>query len=123
MSHIGELDRAISKHAQWKMRLRNAIDTGTSEWSPETVASDKNCDFGKWLHSLSEEEKQSKIWANIQKLHADFHVIAAGILRLALEGKHEEAMVALTSRGGAFSEASVKLINMMANWKKIISGG
>lgn len=120
MSEIGELDRAISKHAQWKIRLRTAIDTGQSEWTPEAVQSDRNCDFGKWLHALSEEEKRSELWGKVAKLHANFHMVAAKILRLALDGRQDEANSLLTAKGGEFADSSVKLINAMADWKKIL---
>ena len=120
MSNVNELDKAISAHARWKIRLREAIDTGKSEWSPEKVRQDNLCDFGKWLYSLSDSEKASGYWKQVQKLHAEFHIVAAKVLQLALEGHKNEAEATMDTSGSEFKLASSKLINMMTEWKKII---
>ena len=118
VSNVAELDKAISAHAKWKIRLREAIDTGHSEWRPETVRLDNICDFGKWLHALPDSEKTSAYWKRVQKLHAEFHVVAAKVLRLALEGRKREAEAAMETSGSEFKVASSKLINTMSEWKK-----
>jgi hypothetical protein len=118
MSNVRELDKAISAHAKWKIRLREAIDTGKSEWSSDNVRLDNLCDFGKWLYSLPEAEKSPGHWQKIQKLHAEFHIVAAKVLQLALEGRRAEANAAMETSGSEFKLASSKLINTMSEWKK-----
>ena len=43
---------AIAAHAKWKFYLRQAIDTGTSEWTVAEVRPDDGCEFGTWLLAL-----------------------------------------------------------------------
>jgi Chemoreceptor zinc-binding domain len=114
MSSLSEIDRAISKHAMWKMHLRTAIDTGKSESTPDRVGSDNLCDFGTWLHALPDEERNSAEWIKVQTLHAEFHGLAAKVLKMALDGNREEANAALAS---GFKTASAKLTNAMVDWK------
>lgn len=114
MSTRSELDRAISKHAMWKMHLRAAIDTWKSESTPDRVDSDNLCDFGTWLYSLPDEERDSVEWIKVQTLHAEFHNLAAKVLKLALDGNMDEANAAMAS---VFKTASAKLTNAMVDWK------
>lgn len=83
-----EIGKAITAHGQWKQKLRSAIDTGTSESTPERVRKDNNCSFGKWLHDrIDENDKSSPHYLEAVKLHAKFHVEAASVLKLALAGR------------------------------------
>jgi hypothetical protein len=112
-----EIDKAISKHALWKMHLRTAIDTGKSDWNPETVRQDDLCNFGKWLYALSDSEKASPDWISVRARHTNFHSIAAKVLQLALTGQKEAAEEALTGNRSEFKQASAKLTNAMVGWK------
>jgi hypothetical protein len=121
MFNLRQLDKAISAHAMWKIRLREAIDTGKSEWSPDKVRLDNLCDFGKWLYSLPDSEKGSGNWIQVQKLHAEFHIVAAKVLQWALEGRKTEAEAAMNTSGSEFKVASALLINTMSEWKKFFA--
>jgi hypothetical protein len=112
-----EVDNAITAHGMWKRRLRMVIETGKSEWSPEGVRPDNLCAFGKWLHALPSLTKSSPEWKEIQALHADFHVEAARVLQLALDGKRAEADAALGA-GSRFGSISSNLVGALMNWKK-----
>ena len=45
-----QITKAIAAHAKWKRRLRDAIETGTSDIDTSTAGRDNVCEFGKWLH-------------------------------------------------------------------------
>ncbi len=47
-----EITKAIGMHGIWKLRLKQAIDLGSSEFSVEHISPDNECAFGKWLYSL-----------------------------------------------------------------------
>jgi len=47
MAIAEEITKAIGAHGMWKQRLRQAIDTGKSEFTVERVRPDNLCDFGK----------------------------------------------------------------------------
>ena len=47
MNDTEHLNRAIAAHAQWKYRLKQAITSGKSEWTAESVRPDNLCEFGR----------------------------------------------------------------------------
>ncbi|MCM8813413.1 MAG: CZB domain-containing protein [Candidatus Omnitrophica bacterium] len=91
-----KVDAAIRAHLQWFVRLRMAVDEGSSEFNPLVVQTDNKCEFGRWLYSeFPAQQKSLPLCAEIKDLHAQFHTEAAKILRLALNNKKEEALKAL----------------------------
>ncbi len=110
------LVNAIAAHGRWKSRLRQAIDTGQSEWKAESVRSDNLCEFGVWLFSVPAAEKASERWTRIRDLHAEFHKEAARILTLALAGRKSEAEAAM-ALGSQFSKISADLTLALAQWR------
>lgn len=112
-----EIGKAIAAHGQWKVKLRDAIDTGVCESTPDRVKQDCNCSFGKWLHHrLDINAKGSEYYNEVVKLHADFHEQAGAILELALNGQKDEANE-LMKMGGEFLSCSAKLTREMKSWQ------
>jgi len=117
MSVHDEIDKAISAHGMWKQKLRTAIESGESESTPEKVSSDKNCSFGKWLHErIDPSAKESSYYGEIVQLHAEFHVAAGEILRLALLGDQEKANQ-LMGLSEDFAQKSGYLTKKMQEWQ------
>jgi hypothetical protein len=116
MLHTEEIINAIGAHGNWKQRLRRAIETGNNDFTVEKIKVDNQCDFGKWLHSLSSDEKKSSHWLKIQQLHAKFHIEAARLLELAAQGKQKEAEDAMAI-GNDFTRISCELTMAMVKWK------
>lgn len=114
-----EITAAINAHGQWKERLREAIDTGKSEFNYENVAPDNNCAFGKWLYSLDASDKESALFQEIKQLHASFHETAANVLKLAVSGQTEEAKK-LMSDNSVYMNTSSSLILALGRWKRSI---
>ncbi len=121
MSIQNEIKNAIAAHSLWKSRLRAAITSGTSEFSPEKVRADNNCDFGKWLYGMPKQgqAKVASMAETVRKQHAEFHKVAADVLRLALSGKKDEA-AKLIAPGSQFADLSVDLTKSMMEWQKIV---
>lgn len=117
MAKSDEIQKAIGAHGMWKVRLRSAINTGTSEWTVPQVKVDNQCEFGKWLHSLPDHEKKSGKWGEIREMHARFHEEAAKILDCALTGKKEAASKGLEV-SSEFSKLSSSLTGAMMSWLK-----
>ena len=61
MSTKDAIIAGIGAHGMWKQRLIDAIRTGESQWTPEIVCQDDQCDFGKWLYSCGAHEKASSL--------------------------------------------------------------
>ncbi len=114
---VEAIDKAIGAHGTWKNRLKAAIDTGQSDLTPDVVATDNQCAFGKWLHSLPADVQHSAKCQDVKKLHACFHREAAGVLDLALGGEKEKAMECVAFDGG-FTKASAQLTQAMLEWKR-----
>ena len=112
-----QIDSAIGAHGMWKARIRGAIDAGKSDFKPEVVRTDCNCDFGKWLYGdIAPELKNSPAYKSIIKAHAEFHVEAGRILQLALSGKKADAEKEMAG-SGKFITLSTQLTAAMMAWK------
>jgi hypothetical protein len=121
MSELHPIDRAIAAHAKWKSHLRQAIDTGMSEWTVERVRPDVLCEFGSWLHNLPISERMTEHFRVVRDLHAKFHQEAADVLDLALSGSRDKATAAMAI-GSPFATVSSKLTAAMTAWKKALPG-
>jgi methyl-accepting chemotaxis protein len=111
------LDHAIAAHSKWKFRLRDAIQSGQSEWTVETVRKDDQCAFGQWLKTMPLADRMSHEWKEARELHTQFHQAAADVLALALSGQRGPATAAMAP-GGAFSHVSSQLVTQLTHWKK-----
>jgi hypothetical protein len=111
-----QIDAALSAHAQWRNRLNEAIEKGTSEFQVDTVKVDNACQFGKWLYGLPPSDQNSEEAKKIKELHAAFHKVAAETLSMALSGKKEEANKSM-QLGGNYNRASGKLVLALTDWK------
>jgi hypothetical protein len=121
MHEFAEIDRAIRSHSRWKLSLRTVVKRGVGAMSLENAQSDMLCDFGRWLYSLSDEERKSAHWREVQRLHKDFHLAAARIFHLVLEGREKEAEDFLNAKDGDFYRFSYELTKAMRLWKMTLS--
>jgi len=120
MSTQDEINAAIAAHGTWKIGLKAAIETGSSEFSPSIVAQDNRCDFGKWLHGTATTAlRGSTHYTKCVELHRQFHTIAAKVLTLALGGKKDEALGSMSVKGD-YALASAALTKAMMDWKSAI---
>jgi len=113
-----EIREAVAAHEQWKKRLISAIDDGACDSDPCDLERDDSCPFGAWLHNgIASYLKISATYAVVMRTHADFHREAARVLRLALEGKRDEALRQLGA-GSFFSRSSDKLASLLMLWNQ-----
>ncbi len=122
MSMKDEIAAAIAAHGQWKVRLKDAISTGSIGVSIDTIRVDNQCAFGKWFYgpTISAEIKSSSHYKNIKELHAQFHKVAASVAELAIAGKKDEAEKAL-SVTSEFAGISSTLTKAMMDWKNAVN--
>jgi hypothetical protein len=117
MTKLNIFEQAVFAHAQWKRRLRLAIETGKSEWSVDEVRANNRCEFGGWLERLPAAQKMSDRYTSLRALHTDFHQAASEVLELALAGRKKEAEAAMQS-GSRFIDVSTKLVLTLTRWSK-----
>ena len=120
--YIRQIDAAITAHDEWKARLLAAIESGSSEFQPETVRADHLCEFGKWFDSLGKESRGSLHVERVGALHAQFHEAAARVLDLALTGHRAQALTSL-GFGSDYTRASVLLVDEMQLWRAELQRG
>ena len=90
-----DLDHAIEKHAEWKMRLRAAIMRHETV-DLATVAADDRCELGKWLHG-----EGRRLFGSLGGFlpcvarHAEFHAQAGKIAQAINAGRYAEAELML----------------------------
>ena len=120
MSIQDEIKSAVTAHAAWKAGLHDAIESGNSGLSVNTIGLDDQCDFGKWLHgtSITQAIRDTQEYLAAKEAHAAFHCMAAKVAELALAGNKAEANK-LMGMGGEFSKASIKLTQAMMALGKI----
>jgi hypothetical protein len=121
MIESGQIDHAIAAHARWKYRLFDAVKTGESEWTVEQIRSYTDCEFGRWLATLSPSERQSEQCKTVVDLHREFHTAASEVLGLALR-KETEAAQAAIALNSPFSIVSANLTAAMSAWKESLGG-
>ncbi|WP_300296528.1 CZB domain-containing protein, partial [Ferrovibrio sp.] len=114
------IDKAVSAHAQWKNRLRTAVETRQSDITPDHACKDNLCQFGKWLYGdalgISRAEKGADYEA-IRRMHAEFHVQAAETLKKALAGDRAGFQVD-TAPTGKFHIISTELTQALLLWHR-----
>ena len=86
-----DLNQAIGKHAEWKMKFRSAI-TKQESMDAETISKDNCCELGKWLHGEA-RTTLGKFASHAECIsrHAAFHVEAGKVARAINARKYAEA--------------------------------
>lgn len=120
MADKQEIDKGVGAHGLWKMRLRNAVDSGNLEVGVDTLRQDNQCRFGKWLYgpTLTAVDKHSPHFTTVKTLHGRFHEAAARVAELVLAGKKAEATNALEDPNSDFCQVSTQLTSAMMAWKR-----
>ena len=92
-----DLDNAIAKHAEWKIKFRHAISK-KEPVDAATLSKDNSCELGQWLHGDARMKfgTLASHSACIAK-HAAFHVEAAKVAALINARKYQEAQEMLDS--------------------------
>lgn len=100
-----DLDKALEKHSEWKVKLRTAISK-REEMDAATISRDDCCDFGKWLHhGVKSHLAHEPSYADCVARHAAFHIEAGRIANMINAKKFREAET-LLGNGSAFVAAS-----------------
>ncbi len=99
------LDTAIQKHMEWKVKFRTAI-TKQEQMDSLTIGKDNCCELGKWLHGEGKTQCGSlKSYEPTLTRHAAFHV-EAGKIATAINAKKFTEAETMLSNSSAFSTIS-----------------
>lgn len=102
-------DDAMAAHLVWKLRLKRMIDSETGEGlDAAAICKDDLCEFGKWIYGAGAKHKDSAIYEDVVRKHAEFHVCAADVVKHVKAGDRAGARAGLE---GPFEAASRQLIS------------
>jgi methyl-accepting chemotaxis protein len=110
-----DLNKAIEKHADWKLKFRSAISK-QEKMDDVTISKDDCCELGMWLHGES-KEKFSQLQAHVDCItkHAVFHIEAGKVAKAINAGKYAEAEAMLgagTNYANASSTVGVAILKL-----------
>ncbi|MGN7610540.1 methyl-accepting chemotaxis protein [Magnetococcales bacterium HHB-1] len=78
-------------HLKWLGRLENVI-RGRSELTPDQVASDRECDFGRWYYGEGNKQfGDATYYKEVGMTHANVHNLAREIVDLVSQGHVAQA--------------------------------
>jgi signal transduction histidine kinase len=85
------LDYVIKTHLEFKDNLKNYILNPNNSIDKNIIASDKHCEFGKWIVKHEQTYSHLEGWNKTIILHRKFHDLSAEVLQL-LDKKNVEKM-------------------------------
>ncbi len=122
MDKIAQIEEALGKHALWMSKLRQAVLDAPRGIDLEAIGADDRCDFGRWLYgaSWSSDERASRFYQEVRRVHADFHRVAAEVVELAVSGRTTEAFGVLY---GEYVTTSGRLAIALRAWQEDLRQG
>jgi methyl-accepting chemotaxis protein len=116
-SAIMDLNQAIDRHAQWKVKFRVAI-SGRETMDAETITKDNCCELGKWLHGDA-KSKYGHLPSHSECIarHAAFH-IEAGKVAKAINAKKFAEAEAMIDMNTPYADASRDVAGAILKLKK-----
>ena len=123
MATTDVIEQAITGHGAWRTILLHAMETGTSSIDIARAKRDDRCELGKWLYREADAaDRRSPSYARVRELHQAFHVKAAQVLDLALQGRKAEAEAAMAMRS-PYASASAALTAALKAWREGVGVG
>ncbi|TRW92777.1 methyl-accepting chemotaxis protein [Candidatus Methylobacter oryzae] len=100
-----ELDNALHKHAEWKVKFRTALEHH-DKMDVATISKDNCCHFGQWLHGHAKSRLgHLDSFSDCMSHHAAFHIEAGKVAQAINEDRRHEVN-AMLNPGSAFTEKS-----------------
>jgi len=89
-----DVDSIIDGHRQWKVKLRDAIDTG-DKVDVATLSRDDCCGLGKWIYGDGQRLRERVSFTTLVSKHANFHQVAGQVGQLINDSRYGQAEDAL----------------------------
>lgn len=100
-----DLNQAIQKHAEWKLKFRSAMSKQET-LDAGAIEKDNCCELGKWLHGEARTQFGGlKSYGSCVTRHAAFHKEAAKVAR-AINAKRFNEAEAMLGNGSTYSSCS-----------------
>lgn len=104
---------AMAAHVNWKVRLQKYIDGKSDEvLDPMMVCRDDQCTLGKWIHGPATARFHAdKSFHALRSDHAQFHYVAANVVRYMQEKDPAGAEALLKGEYARVSHRVIKMLN------------
>ena len=110
-------DQAVNAHSAWKTKLRDYIAKHDGSLSAAAVATDNQCDLGKWIYGEGKAYERFPEYAKLKSEHAKFHKVVADVVQDVNAGKHIDEKAAM-GPGSQFASLSSEVVLTIMNMKK-----
>jgi hypothetical protein len=111
-----QIQKAITAHGVFKVRLGQIVETGSTEMTPAVAASANQCQLGQWLeNSVEPAARADPNYQAVTDIHARFHQAAGEVMAHSVARKRTEALAAM-EMGSTFKQMSAKLVIALTAW-------
>ncbi len=109
-------EEAIRAHERWKAMLTTYLKNPDGAIDAGQLEADDKCELGQWIHGEGAKHFALPEYAALRTVHADFHRVAAKVVRSANLAPiaNADAMLRPTSDYGAASASVVDSIKALA---------
>jgi len=114
--HGLNMKEVMDAHVAWTKRLEDVL-SGVSHEQLDlaTVASDCECSLGQWLYGPAKKlVGHTSEYDELLKVHADFHLNAAEVLKNFLQGKQQSAESNLRKLRSQSSMVQLSLVRLFS---------
>ncbi|MCX6154548.1 MAG: CZB domain-containing protein [Candidatus Kapabacteria bacterium] len=117
-----DLTNAIEVHLRWKKNLVDFIKNNKLEnLDPQIITEDNQCELGIWIYSQGSFEYSGvPVFEELKANHAHFHICAANVVKLKINGEDELAESMVTNYGTEYALATSKTINSITKLEHYI---
>jgi len=112
-----DVDSIIDGHRQWKVKLREAIDTG-DKVDVATLLRDDCCGLGKWIYGDGQRLRERASFVALVNNHAHFHQVAGQVGQLINDGCYAQAEDALAPNT-PFTAATNDVVMVLSAAKRL----
>ena len=120
MDSVANTEEALGAHPRWMSQLREVVLEAHPGVDVESIRAADQCELGKWLHGPAwyADDQQSDDYQEVNRLHAEFHELAAQVVELAASGKKNEAYALFY---GEYVTMSGRLALVLRAWQDRLS--
>ena len=113
-----DVDGIIDAHRQWKVRLRDAIES-RAKVDSVTLSRDDCCALGKWIYGEGSQRLGGRAsFSELIERHKRFHAVAGSVGEQINQRRYREAEDALAP-GTPFAEATSAVVLVLSSAKRM----
>ena len=112
-----DVNAFIAAHRQWKLTLREAVETG-DKVDVAALSCDDRCALGKWIYGDGQRLRERVSFTDLTGRHAHFHQVAGQVGQLVNQGQRGAAIDAL-GPNTPFSNATAEVVEVLARAKRL----